>query len=360
MFWWLEIQTRFLWKAGQATINDILPTERMTNEWWMRLQPLLPDAVAYTPGNEKWKDRKEMEESVKAMIREDRPLPPKKMDACPFGVFNVDKGTKKGNTDVQAMQERLTMMRSDGQQRSNSMKEIGWPQTTLEQLNVTKQMILTQWSSWTMYRSWVPSGICSQCNTCWCGTPCNAILDPTGLTAHKGMLHRIWNVNKPNYAEAKSLIRIPSLCVFYTVLCVFEFVYHIPASKYVENRVLKASLVVWPSEMGTHYRWHQNAGHRDCYQISRTTAAEEAQEKHSDDVLAHCIYFIQDALVFCEFEDAVSHADQEGYSECWSIGLWPSMGRTAQLCPRMCRSIDQVEVWADRCIAACFRESLVL
>jgi hypothetical protein len=35
----------------------------------------------------------------------------------------------------------------------------------------------------------------------------NAILDPTGLAAHKGMLHRVWDVNKPNYAEAKSLIR---------------------------------------------------------------------------------------------------------------------------------------------------------
>jgi hypothetical protein len=35
----------------------------------------------------------------------------------------------------------------------------------------------------------------------------NAIIDPTGLAAHKGMLHRIWDVNKLNYAEAKSLIR---------------------------------------------------------------------------------------------------------------------------------------------------------
>jgi len=89
-------------KRAQATINDILPTreddERMMDAFAALIARLL---VAYTPGNEKWKDRKEMEESVKAMIREDRPLPPKKMDACPFGVFNVDKGTKKGNTDVQ-------------------------------------------------------------------------------------------------------------------------------------------------------------------------------------------------------------------------------------------------------------------
>lgn len=35
----------------------------------------------------------------------------------------------------------------------------------------------------------------------------NPILDPTRLAAHKAVLHRVWDVNKPNYAKAKSLIR---------------------------------------------------------------------------------------------------------------------------------------------------------
>ena len=35
----------------------------------------------------------------------------------------------------------------------------------------------------------------------------NPVLDPTGLAAHKGLLGCIWDVNKPNYAEAKALIR---------------------------------------------------------------------------------------------------------------------------------------------------------
>ena len=43
--------------------------------------------------------------------------------------------------------------------------------------------------------------------------------------------------------------------------------------------------------------------------FSTTEAAEAAQTKHSDDWLAHSIYFIRDALLFCEFEQAVSHAD---------------------------------------------------
>ena len=33
-----------------------------------------------------------------------------------------------------------------------------------------------------------------------------AILDPTSLTAHKGLLACTWDVNKPNYAAAKALV----------------------------------------------------------------------------------------------------------------------------------------------------------
>ena len=51
----------------------------------------------------------------------------------------------------------------------------------------------------------------------------NDVLDPTGLAMHKGMLHRVWDVNKPNYAEAKSLIRHSLIarilhCVMFAIL----------------------------------------------------------------------------------------------------------------------------------------------
>lgn len=35
----------------------------------------------------------------------------------------------------------------------------------------------------------------------------HAVLDPTSLAAHKGLLGRTWDVNKPNYAAAKALVR---------------------------------------------------------------------------------------------------------------------------------------------------------
>jgi hypothetical protein len=57
------------------------------------------------------------------------------------------------------------------------------------------------------------------------------------------------------------------------------------------------------------YRQNQNISRSDSLKFARTTASEEAQEKQTDDWLAHCIYFIRDALIFCEFEHAVSYAD---------------------------------------------------
>jgi hypothetical protein len=35
----------------------------------------------------------------------------------------------------------------------------------------------------------------------------HAVEDPASLVAHKGLLNRKWDANKPNYAAAKSLIR---------------------------------------------------------------------------------------------------------------------------------------------------------
>lgn len=35
----------------------------------------------------------------------------------------------------------------------------------------------------------------------------NATTDPGSLAKHKGLLDRTWDANKPNYADAKALIR---------------------------------------------------------------------------------------------------------------------------------------------------------
>jgi hypothetical protein len=34
----------------------------------------------------------------------------------------------------------------------------------------------------------------------------HAVKDPTSLAAHKGLLHRTWDVNKANYTDAKAIV----------------------------------------------------------------------------------------------------------------------------------------------------------
>jgi hypothetical protein len=49
-----------------------------------------------------------------------------------------------------------------------------------------------------------------------------AVEDPASLAAHKGLLNRKWDVNKPNYAAAKSLIRHSLIArILHCVMLVF-------------------------------------------------------------------------------------------------------------------------------------------
>ena len=98
-------------KQANTTVEDILPTQEDDKHMMLAFTAIIAQLlVSYTPGNEKWKDWKEMSKAVEATVQEDRPLPPEKTDAYPFRVFDVDKGTKKGIIQMfKAMQEWSTM-----------------------------------------------------------------------------------------------------------------------------------------------------------------------------------------------------------------------------------------------------------
>lgn len=62
--------------------------------------------VLYHPGSQDWKDCTEMLKEMRKMILDDRPLEAKKTDVWPFGVFEVNEGSKKGIIEVlKAIQE---------------------------------------------------------------------------------------------------------------------------------------------------------------------------------------------------------------------------------------------------------------
>jgi hypothetical protein len=165
--------------------------------------------VLYCPGSQDWKDRTEMLKEVRKMIPADRPLDAKKTDVRPFGVFDVNEGSKKGIIEVlKAIQERsslseeawsskvhiiegdwLTLSNICGARRDraddvNTMEHVEYP----EELSALFHFALQ--ASHLIMRTHYG----------------HAILNPSSLAGHKGLLNRTWDVNKPNYASSKSLI----------------------------------------------------------------------------------------------------------------------------------------------------------
>jgi hypothetical protein len=66
--------------------------------------------VAFTPGNSRWKDRKSIAAAMADMMPKDRPLPATAADAQPFGLFDVNEGSKKGVVKfLRQAQERSTL-----------------------------------------------------------------------------------------------------------------------------------------------------------------------------------------------------------------------------------------------------------
>ncbi|KII84368.1 hypothetical protein PLICRDRAFT_59103, partial [Plicaturopsis crispa FD-325 SS-3] len=272
---------------AQATPRDIFATQEDDAHMKLAFEALIADMlVRYCPGSTKWEDRTKMLEEILAAVPTDRPLKAEKTDTRPFGVFDVNEGSKKGLIKVlEAIRERSTLTvqewsakariiigdwltannlraaRRDRTDDVNAMERVDYPEELSAlwhyALQATHMIMRTHYG--------------------------HAVLDPSSLAAHKGLLHRVWDVNKPNYAAAKALIRHSLIARLL----------HIAISK----------------EIGD--------------QFTTTTAAENAKDG-GDDYLAHEIYFIRDALFFCEFEHAISYADagRHNYArECLEVLL---------------------------------------
>ncbi|KII94572.1 hypothetical protein PLICRDRAFT_97172, partial [Plicaturopsis crispa FD-325 SS-3] len=258
-------------KRAAATIADIMPTQEDDAHMQKAFSGLIADMlIRYCPGNQKWEGRADMLKEAANMIPKDRPLKTEKTDTRPFGVFDVNEGSKKGIVKVvEQIQQRSTLTKEEWSSKTRII-EGDW--LTSNNLRAARRDRVDDVN--TMERVENPEELSAVWHHALQASHKimrthygNAILDPTSLAAHKGLLNRTWDVNKPNYAAAKALIR----------------------------HSLIARLLHIISEKIT-------------AQFATTAAAEDAK-KGEDDYLAHAIYFIRDALFFCEFEHAVSWAD---------------------------------------------------
>jgi hypothetical protein len=214
-------------KRAKATIEDILPTPEDDAHILQAFQALMAEMLAlYCPGSKQWKDRKEIMEGIERMMPSDRPLKASKTKAHPFGVFDVNEGSKKGIIQVlKAIQERSTLSEEEW---SSKVRIIEGDWLTSSNLRAARRDRVDDVNS--MERLEYPAELSALFHFALQASHAiirahygHAVRDPSSLAAHKGLLHRTWDVNKPNYAAAKSLIRHSLIarvlhCVMYVLL----------------------------------------------------------------------------------------------------------------------------------------------
>jgi len=144
------------------------------------------------------------------MMPSDRPLNIKKTDARPFGVFDINEGSKKGIIKVmEGIRERSNL---DEKEWSGKTRIVLGDWLTSNNLRGARRDRADDINS--MERVKYVEELSSLWHYALQNTHClmrthlgHAVLDPTSLAAHKGLLGCVWDETKPNYAAAKSLIR---------------------------------------------------------------------------------------------------------------------------------------------------------
>lgn len=198
-------------KRANATVEDILPTPEDDMHMAAAYENIIAEMlVRYTPGSKKWKNREKMLDDVAKRMPQDRPLKVEKTDARPFGVFDVNEGSKKGIVKVlEAIQERSTLSSEEWSARvrlilgdwltSNNLR--GARRDRSDDINEMERLGYPEENSALWHGALQASHCIMRVHYG------HAVEDPTSLAAHKGLLNRTWDVNKPNYAAAKALIR---------------------------------------------------------------------------------------------------------------------------------------------------------
>lgn len=196
---------------AKAVFKDIRPTKHDRDHLQAAFECLIGELlVRYAPGNKEWEERSEM---LRALNREkptDGPLPPHKTDTRPFGVFDVNEGSKKGVIEVlKEMQVRSTLTEEEWA-RTTHLMQGDW--LTVRNLRIAKHERVDDIDSmecleYVEETSALWHFALQATHMLMCTHFGHATVDLTSLAAHKGLLHCTWDVDKPNYAAAKALIR---------------------------------------------------------------------------------------------------------------------------------------------------------
>ncbi|KLO10526.1 hypothetical protein SCHPADRAFT_832446, partial [Schizopora paradoxa] len=218
--------------------------------------------VAYTPGSRLWEHYSDFRARAAALTPKIRPLPVEKTTTLPF----VNEGSRKGVTDMMTLLRERSGLSSDEFSAMARIVQGDW--LTINNLRLSQEHRTDDIDSMERIEYAIPlpalwhTGYNAVKNIVKTHKGEDIMVDPASLGCHKEVFDRKWDINSPDYAAAKSLIRTSLI-----------------------SRIL--DIVI---------------------KFTSSKAAESAF-KSQDDWLARSILFMRDALLFSEFESAVSFAD---------------------------------------------------
>ncbi|KAJ7598550.1 hypothetical protein C8J56DRAFT_1039439 [Mycena floridula] len=258
---------------ANAKFSDLTPTPDDDNHLAQAFPILIAEFITrYCPGSDQWLKRKEMLDEIQSKMPQDRPLPLKKTDTRPFGVFDINEGSKKGLVAVlTGICERalFTVEQWSSKVRiivgdwltSNNLR--GAHKDRVDDVNTFERIDYANELSALFHYALQATHKIMRVHFG------NAVLDPTSLAVHKGIL----------------------ACLLFGVMIQKDFTQWSQLRTWcpTHEEVLELSITL-----------------RDTLS---TVGAAEAAKAANDDWKAHNVYFIRDALLFCRFEHAVSHSD---------------------------------------------------
>jgi hypothetical protein len=134
----------------KATVEDILPTNDDDNHMEQSFIALIAEMITlYCPGSGEWKGRKDMLEEIEKMMPLDRPQKPEKTEAFPFGLLDVNEGSKKGVIDaMDLIRERPTLSQEEWAKKARIIQG-DWLSTNNFTLTIQRRSRVKM-SSWSM------------------------------------------------------------------------------------------------------------------------------------------------------------------------------------------------------------------
>jgi len=217
--------TRYAGEPVQGHTRDIVITRLEGSHIGDAMTVIVTQlVVALCPDSNKWVDYSMTKRSA-AMTPWDQPLRLRKTNTFPFGVFNINEGSKRGCVDVvQVIQEKSTLTEEEwvecvhivmGDRLTANNLCAAWCKqidntSPLEQLLNPKEVSVLWHYGLNVLHMIIKTHLG------------NSIDNPGSLASHKGLLGWVWDVNKPDYAAAKSLVRHSLIvCILNIIMWVY-------------------------------------------------------------------------------------------------------------------------------------------